>query len=158
MREFWLKYRSLIISLAISLGVGGLATLLTMGAREDYASLIKPAFSPPGWLFPVVWTVLFVLMGISAWIVYESDCTLKIQALALYGLSLVINFLWPIFFFNMGKYLASFFWLIVLWILVFSMIRLFLAVDKRAGLLQIPYLVWLTFAGYLNLGVYLLNR
>ena len=150
--------RNLLIALAIPLAVGGLATLLSGGASQ-YGTFVKPPLSPPGWVFPIVWTVLYLLMGYSSYRVYTSgkDPQKVRQALILYGLQLLFNFLWPIFFFGFDLYLAAFFVLIILWVLIVLTMRAFTAIDERAGDLLIPYVLWVTFAGYLNLGVYFLN-
>lgn len=123
--------------------------------RYDKAGRISPA-----WLFPVVWTVLFALMGISSFLIYNSDASekSKMSALTVYAVQLAVNFMWPIFFFRMGAYLFSFIWLILLWALVLIMILKFYKINRTAAFLQLPYILWLTFAGYLNLSVYLLNR
>ena len=150
----------LVKSIAIPLAVGGLASFLSGGGMETFAAVNKPPLSPPGWLFPVVWTILYILMGVSSYLVSVSDGNPqeREKALALYGYQLVVNFLWPIFFFDFQWYLFSFFWLLLLWVLVFLMIRSFAKVSKTAAYLNIPYLLWLTFAGYLNLGIWWLNR
>lgn len=148
----------LLISIAISLGVGVLSGLITLGSFNTYSNLQQPALAPPGWLFPVVWTVLYILMGISAYLVYISDNEQKYIGLAVYGLQLIFNFLWSIIFFNLGHPLFAFVWLVILWILIVAMIISFYKVNPTAGLLQIPYLLWVTFAGYLNLSIYLLNK
>ena len=125
-----------------------------------FETIVKPPLSPPNWLFPVVWTILYILMGISSYLILTSGAEQeKIEkAISIYGYQLVVNFLWPTFFFNLQWYLFSFFWLLLLWLLVFQMIRKFSEIDKRAALLNLPYLIWLTFAGYLNLGIWWLNR
>ena len=148
----------LLISIAVSLGVGVLSGLITLGSFNTYSNLQQPALAPPGWLFPVVWTVLYILMGISAYLVYISDNEQKYIGLAVYGLQLIFNFLWSIIFFNFGHPLFAFVWLVILWILIVAMIISFYKVNPTAGLLQIPYLLWVTFAGYLNLSIYLLNK
>ena len=148
----------LLISIAVSLGVGVLSGLITLGSFNTYSNLQQPALAPPGWLFPVVWTVLYILMGISAYLVYISDNEQKYIGLAVYGLQLIFNFLWSIIFFNLGHPLFAFVWLVILWILIVAMIISFYKVNPTAGLLQIPYLLWVTFAGYLNLSIYLLNK
>ncbi len=155
-----INLKALIISIVIPLAVGGLASLLTGGGMDTFAQVNKPPLSPPGWLFPVVWTILYTLMGIASYLIYESDAVqeIKTKALTVYGYQLVINFLWPVFFFSFEWYLFSFFWLVLLWVLVFWMIRLFKQISKTAAYLMIPYLIWLTFAGYLNLGIWILNR
>lgn len=153
-----LNVKQLVISLLISLGVGILAAILTLDSSAVYSGLTKPPLSPPAWLFPVVWTVLYILMGISAYIIYQSDDDYKYVALAIYGVQLIFNFLWSIIYFNIGNVLFAFVWLVMLWMLIVAMIISFAQVNKTAALLQIPYLLWVTFAGYLNLALYLLNR
>ena len=155
-----INIKKLVICIAIPLAVGGVSALLTRGAMTEFSSLKKPPFSPPPWLFPVVWTILYTLMGISSYMVSEARTTAggKENALTIYFYQLVVNFLWPIFFFNFGWYLFSFFWLLLLWILVWHMIRLFAKISKTAAGLNIPYIIWLTIAAYLNFGIWWLNR
>ncbi len=146
--------------IAIPLLVGAIAALLTGGGMEIFESITKPPLSPPRWLFPIVWTVLYILMGVSSYLVITSGAEQeKIdKAISIYGYQLAVNFLWPTFFFNLQWYLFSFFWLVLLWVLVLIMILRFREIDKRAAWLNIPYLIWLTFAGYLNFAIWLLNR
>ena len=149
----------LIICLVIPLAVGGIAALLTGGGMDVFETLNKPPLSPPGWLFPVVWTILYILMGIASYLVLEfgeSQAITK-RAIRLYGIQLAFNFLWPIFFFNLSAYLFSFIWLVALWLLILATTVQFCRIWNIAGYLMIPYLVWVAFAGYLNLGIYLLN-
>lgn len=153
-----INLKQLAISLFISLGVGILASILTADSFMVYSGLTKPPLSPPAWLFPVVWTILYILMGISAYMVYQSDDDFKYVALVIYGVQLIFNFFWSIIYFNMGNVLFAFVWLIMLWVLIVAMIISFAQVNKTSALLQIPYLLWVTFAGYLNLALYLLNR
>ena len=126
---------------------------------EVFAQLDKPPLSPPGWLFPVVWTILYILMGIASWLVLTSEAKREdiVEALIIYGASLVVNFVWPLLFFRLNWYLFAFAWLILLWVLILKTIRLFAPISKEAALLMVPYLVWVTFAGYLNLGIAVLN-
>lgn len=149
----------LIKSIALPLLVGVLASLLTMDSMQVFAMVNKPALSPPAILFPIVWTVLYTLMGISFYFVVNSDTNKeKIQsAIRLYGLQLVVNFLWPTFFFNFQWYLFSFIWLLFLWVLVLLMVIKFFSINKVAAWINIPYLIWLTFAAYLNWAIFLLN-
>ena len=151
--------KRLIICLAIPLVVGGAAGLLTMNSMEVFEALNQPPLSPPGWLFPVVWTVLYVLMGIASYLVSVSDAPQEEKARALwtYGIQLAFNFLWPIAFFNLKWYLFAFLWLVILWILILITALRFGRIRKPAGYLLVPYLLWVAFAGYLNLGIYLLN-
>ena len=152
--------KELFLSIALPLLVGTVSGLLTRNAMMDFALLEKPPLSPPAWLFPVVWTILYILMGISSYLIKVSDANPeeKSNALTLYNYQLIVNFLWPIFFFNFGWYLFAFFWLLLLWILVILMIRSFHKINPIAAYLNIPYLVWLTFAAYLNFGIWWLNR
>lgn len=152
--------RLLFLCIAIPLIVGMASALLTRDSMEIFATITKPPFAPPAWLFPVVWTILYILMGISSYLVLTSEASKeKIErAIKLYTYQLIVNFLWSTFFFNFGWYLFSFLWLVLLWILVFLMIRSFYEINKWAAYLNIPYIIWLTFAGYLNLGIWLLNR
>ena len=154
-----IQWKTLLICVAIPLAVGGLAGLLSRGGMEVFASLEKPPLSPPGWLFPVVWTVLYVLMGIASYLVFTSGADRKTvgSALRVYGVQLVVNFLWPIFFFNFGWYLFSFIWLLLLLLLILITFARFWKISIPAACLLIPYLRWVVFAGYLNLGVPLLN-
>lgn len=151
--------KRLIICLAIPLVVGGAAGLLTMNSMEAFEALNQPPLSPPGWLFPVVWTVLYVLMGIASYLVSVSDAPHEEKARALwtYGIQLAFNFLWPIAFFNLKWYLFAFLWLVILWILILITALRFGRIRKPVGYLLVPYLLWVAFAGYLNLGIYLLN-
>ena len=154
-----IQWKTLILCLAIPLGVGALSALLTMGNMRDYATLNRPPLSPPGWLFPVVWSLLYLLMGYASYLIVTSQAAAveKRQALTAYGAQLLANFLWPLLFFGLKWYLVAFFLLIVLWILIYITIRRFSSIWELAGDLLLPYILWVTFAGYLNLGIYLLN-
>lgn len=149
----------LIICLVIPLAVGGIAALITGESMDRFETLAKPPLSPPGWLFPVVWTILYILMGIASYLALESRGPQEIirRGVLLYALQLLFNFLWPIAFFKLEWYLFAFIWLIALWILILLTLRQFRRVSRAAANLLIPYLVWVAFAGYLNLGIYLLN-
>ena len=149
--------KPLIISLAVSLGVGGLSALLTNRSMEKYAYLDQPPLAPPGWVFPVVWTVLFVLMGIAAYLVWRENGPGRKGALTLYGVQLIFNFLWTIIFFNMAWYGFALIWLIILWGLILATLLRFWRENATAGKLMAPYLLWVTFAAYLNAGVWYLN-
>lgn len=146
-----MNIKKLIKSIAIPLIMGIIVSLIMM-PFNDYGSLNQPPLSPPGILFPIVWTILYILMGISAYIVSENN-----GSLSTYYLQLILNGLWSIIFFVFKLRLLAFIWIIVLIFLVAKMIKEFLRVNKTAGYLQIPYLLWLIFAAYLNFGVYVLN-
>ena len=146
-------------SIALPLLVGILASLLTRQSMEAFAALNQPPLSPPAIVFPIVWTFLYILMGIGFYLVVTSEGNEEDihKAVIVYGLQLSVNFLWPTFFFNLQWYLFSFFWLLLLWILVLIMLVRFARVSQIAAYINIPYLIWLTFAAYLNLGILLLN-
>lgn len=157
----WKKIKPYVISIAIALAVGGLSALLTKNNMDVYDTINRPSLAPPMWLFPVVWSILFILMGISSAMVYlkkDESPEAVTSALKVYGAQLVVNFFWTIIFFNMQAYLFAFIWLIILWILIVIMIVQFRKISPVAGYLQIPYLLWVTFAGYLTFMIYLLNR
>ena len=145
------------VSIALALAVGGISALVNAGKMVK-PELAQPPLSPPAWLFPIVWTILFTLMGISAARVYLSACRDKSDALFIYGTQLVVNFLWTIFYFSFSALALSFFWLLFLIALAALMAVRFERCAAGAGKLQIPYLVWLCFAAYLNLATWLLNR
>jgi len=148
------------VSILISLGTGLLSALITSGSMDIYSRVETPPLSPPPILFPIVWTVLYILMGISAAMIYTSaaDGKKKKAALTVYGISLFFNFGWSLFFFSLQAFLFSFIWLLILLILIIKTVFDYYSVNKTAALLQIPYILWVTFAGYLNLGIWLLNK
>ncbi|MBQ9847905.1 MAG: tryptophan-rich sensory protein [Clostridia bacterium] len=154
-----IQWKKLLIAVAIPLAVGGLASLISSGAMQAFGELNQPPLSPPAWLFPVVWTLLYVLMGIASYRVYISFSPEieKKNALFVYCLQLAFNFFWTIIFFNFQAYLFAFLWLLILWILILITFLRFRKIDKPAGLMLLPYLAWVAFAGYLNFGIYLLN-
>ncbi len=152
-----IKWKTMLLSLLISLGTGGLSALLTAQAMRQYGSIRRPPLAPPASVFPIVWTILFILMAVSAYLVYESGCAGKNDALTIYGVQLALNFFWPLIFFNCRAYFYALILLILLWIAVLTMIILFWRCRRAAALLQIPYIVWLTFAAYLNYCIWVLN-
>lgn len=124
----------------------------------EYQTLNRPFFAPPGFVFPIVWTLLYLLMGISFYLIFTHSNPRKEQALAIYYIQLAVNFLWPILFFNLHLYFLSFLWILLLIYLVILMIKSFSAISPLAARLQIPYLLWLVFAACLNLGFLVLNK
>lgn len=140
--------------------VGALSGWLTREGTQIYAqTIVKPPLSPPGWVFPVVWAILYVLMGIGAAKVYQAPASkTRSMGLNLFITQLVVNFFWSPIFFNLQDFGFSLLWLLLLWGLVLWMILAFRKVKPLAAKLQIPYLLWLTFAAYLNFGVWYLNR
>jgi len=155
-----IKWKPLLLALALPLAVGGFSAFLTRDGMKAFQALRQPPLSPPAWLFPVVWTILYLMMGLASYLVWASGVSdrRRDRALTVYGLSLAANFLWPILFFTVQAWLLAFVLLLALWILVGVCALLFGAIAPRAGRLMLPYLAWLTFAAYLNLGVWLLNR
>ena len=153
------KIIKLIVSCAIPLLVGFLAQYLS-GGTELYSAVIKPPLSPPPIVFPIVWTILYVLMGLAAFLVYDTGFVKYNvrDALKFYALQLFVNFIWPIIFFRFEAFLLAFFVLVLLWILVGITTAKFYRIKHSAGLLMLPYWLWCTFAAYLNFGIWFLNR
>lgn len=158
MKQFnWKPY---VFWIALAEGVGALSGWLTREGIEIYnQTVVQPPLSPPAFVFPVVWAILYALMGIGAARVYLTPASnARSRGLLLWLVQLAFNFLWSIVFFNLQAYAFAFFWLIALWLLILWMTVTFYQVDKTAALLQIPYLLWVAFAGYLTFGVWMLNR
>lgn len=149
------KFKNYALSIIIPLALGGIVGFLISGSM-DYDMLNQPPLSPPSILFPIVWTILYVLMGISFGILRDkhlNDSNVKL----IYYVQLIVNLLWPIAFFVLKWRLFAFIWIVILDALVVLMIFTFYKRDRTAALLQLPYLAWVLFASYLNLGVYILN-
>ena len=153
------KWKIYAIWIAVTELVGVLSALLSRKGMQAYdATVNQPPFVPPMWVFPVVWSILFVLMGIGAamvWLAPES--ALRRRGLNLFVAQLIVNFFWSLIYFNLQAFGFAFVWLVLLWLLVAWMSWTFYQVEPLAGLLQIPYLLWLTFAGYLSFSVWMLN-
>ena len=145
--------------IGLSVGVGVLSGLLSRPGMEGFQeTVVQPPLSPPAILFPIVWTVLYVLMGIGAarvWLTEPSE--LRSRGINLFIAQLVVNFFWSLIFFDARCFPLAFLWLLLLWGLVAWMIITFRKVDPKAALLQVPYLLWLTFAAYLRAGIWVLN-
>lgn len=156
MKVSWKVYAVFIL---LTEAVGGLSGFLTReGVALYQAEIIKPALNPPAMVFPVVWSILYALMGIGAariWMAEPSKA--KTYGLAVFGVQLAVNFFWSIIFFNLQAFGFAALWLLLLWFMIIAMILLFRRVDSLAAWLQVPYLLWVTFAGYLNVMVWLLN-
>ena len=155
-RQGWKAY---LIWILLTEAVGGLAALLTQESVKLYGSVIQtPPLSPPASVFPIAWTILYALMGVSAariWLLPGSAA--RRAALRVYLLQLAVNFFWSLWFFNLQAFGFAFFWLVLLCALIVRMILAFRELDAAAGWLQLPYLLWVFFAGYLNYGVWMLN-
>ena len=153
------RWKVFAVSVVLAEAVGALSGWLTRDGAQQYAqSIVLPPLSPPGILFPIVWTVLFALMGIGSALVWLApDSQARSGALRLYAVQLAFNFVWSLIFFNWKNYGFAFVWLAALWVMIGWMILRFRALVPAAGWTQVPYFLWVAFAGYLNLGVWLLN-
>ena len=150
------KFKNYAISILIPLAVGGIIGLIISGSM-DYETLSKPFLAPPSILFPIIWTILYILMGISYGILKDNSIV-DSEVNSIYYAQLSVNALWPIFFFVFKWRLFAFLWIILLAILIFIMIKKFYEKNNISAFLQIPYFIWTLFATYLNLGIYLLNK
>ena len=153
-------WKTYLFWIFLSEAVGALAGWLTRDGTALYSeTMIKPPLSPPAIVFPIVWTILYALMGISAArIRLAPNSRAQNQGINFFIAQLIVNFFWSLIFFNAQSYGLALIWLILLLVLVFGMILSFRKTDRLAALLQIPYLLWLIFAAYLNWGVWVLNR
>ncbi len=157
-----INLKKLLTSLVIPLGVGFFAWLFTKDSMDIYMQINTPPLTPPSALFPVVWIILYALMGISLYLVRvarcETDCeNTKQKGYALFGVQLLFNFFWTIAFFNFSAFLFSAIWLGIMIVLIILNAVYFGKINKWAGLLFIPYIIWCLFALYLNVGIYVLN-
>lgn len=144
--------------IGITLVGAGLSSIFVNLGMDEYNTLIKPPLSPPNILFPIAWTLFYLIMSISfSYIYLNSDKNQRKAASKIYFLQLAVNLLWPLFFFTLGLYFFSYLWLTLLIVLVISMIIIFYDISKPAALVNLGYLAWLIFASYLNLGVFSLN-
>ena len=148
------------VCIAVPLLTGAVSALLTKNSMDIYAELRTPPLSPPSFLFPVVWTLLYILMGVSCGMIFGSRKISKDaeKGLYYYAASLVFNFVWSILFFNLRMFLPSFLWLLMMLYLIVRTVLCYFKVSRPAAYLQLPYVVWVIFAGYLNAGIYFLNR
>lgn len=155
------KTKTYIWCVILTLVVGGLSALLTMGNMDIYDEIIKGPLAPPAIVFPIVWGILYILMGISlAQVIVKGrqDGIYTLPAIKSYVIQLAVNFFWSIIFFNLRNFLLSFVWLLFLWMLIVNMIVKFYIVNKASAWLNVPYLLWVTFAGWLNFMIYILNK
>ena len=150
-----MNWKRLIISVLIPVGLGTIVGLLT---SSNYNDMIQPSFAPPGIVFPIVWSILYTLMGISAYIIDRSGSYSSKEAMTVYYAQLCINLLWSFIFFTFKAYLLGFIWILLLIILVICMIKRFYEINKVSGLIQIPYILWLIFAAFLNFSIFTLNK
>lgn len=152
-----INWKRLIIIIIVTFIVGSFFSIFTMNNMDAFKELEKP-INVPAILFPIVWTILYFLMSISCYLIVQSNDKNKDKAILIYGIQLVINSIWSLIFFGFEAYLFSFIWLLILLVSIIIMIVKFYKIDKKCAYLNIPYLIWVVFAGYLNLGIYLLNR
>ena len=154
------KTKTYLWCIGLTLAVGALSAFLTMGNMDVYEEITKPPLAPPAILFPIVWTILYTLMGISlAGVIIKGrkDGKYTLPAIRTYVVQLAVNFFWSIIFFNLRAFLFSFAWLFLLWFLIIDMIFKFYKISRISAYINIPYFIWVTFAGYLNLMIYILN-
>lgn len=150
----------LALSILLPLFIGGLSSFLVTGNQgEQYASFIQPSFAPPGWVFGPVWTVLYILMGVAAWLIYRQigDRRMRIKALAFYFVQLIFNFTWTGIFFGLGRFDWAFMEIVILWFLILATIIYFARINKLAAWLLAPYIMWVSFAAVLNFSIWQLN-
>lgn len=154
------RTKALSISIAIALGMGALGGLAARSGMATLAALNRPPLTPPGWVFPVVWTALYIAMGVASYLIATCDAPQESRRMALsaYGATLVLSALWPALFFALGLRLAAFIELMLLWLALRFTLLQFHILRKSAAHWLFPTLLWTTFAGYLNLGIWLLNR
>lgn len=152
-----IKYLLLFIGIALLAGIIG---AFLGGDMKDFETVAKPSFSPPGFLFPIVWTILYILMGISSYLVCVNRTDEKFvnTACKLYYLQLIVNVLWTPIFFRFKLYFLAFVWILLLIFLVIYMIIKFYKIKPIAGILQLPYLFWLIFASILNFSIFMMNK
>lgn len=147
------KIEILLFNLLIAQTGGLLSGLLTNNISEKYSEFAKPIFSPPGFIFPIAWVTLYFLMALANYFAYKNK-----KASYLYFMQLLINFLWPIFFFGLDLKFFAFVWLIFLLLMVIITTKEFFKTNFISGILMLPYILWLIYAGYLNFEIWHLNR
>ena len=150
-------WRSLITLLAMTICAGAIVGFLTQQDKTFYTELIKPVFAPPGWVFPIAWTLLYAAMALSMWLVLRAGEPERFIMLGLYIAQLAVNLFWPYLFFVQQALGLAFFWLVLLWLLAAIMLCQFWKVQRIAGYMLIPYQLWLTFAAALNFTIARLN-
>ncbi len=152
------KFPQLFLSIGICLGAGFIGSFFTYSAIPDwYAGLNKPPFNPPNWVFGPVWTLLYILMGISFYLIWISKSKLKQKGIKIFSIQLILNTSWSIVFFGFKNPELAFINIIVLWIAIFLTIKSFFKISKVSAYLLVPYLLWVSFAGILNFSIVLLN-
>ena len=146
-----------LVCMAIPLAVGFISSRITIDQMEMFGQMNKPPLAPPAWLFPVAWTILYILMGLASFLILRSNSKYKVGAISLYIAMLIMNFVWSPVFFNMHDYVASMVIIVTMWITTILLAIVSWFVDKRATFCLIPLILWTTFATYLNAGIAMLN-
>lgn len=152
-----LKWKELSLSIVVNMMIAFITIFMTRHHMLIYTQVNKPFLAPSKEYFPLIWCILYILMAISAYLIYHTNDYMKMSALYMYITQLLVNFGWPILFFNFNQYFLSFLILLLLWIMVIIMVAAFSSIHKFAAWLQIPYLLWITFSLYLNFGICILN-
>lgn len=152
-----IKWKQLAFSLVIAVSIGMISIFMTQNHMFIYSQIHKPPFAPSKEMFAWIWCILSILMGISAYLIYNTEDYMKNSALYMYATQLLTAICWPILFFNFHQFFLSFLILILLWMMVMIMIAAFSSIHKVAAILQLPYIIWLSFVLYLNIGICILN-
>lgn len=152
-----LDIKKLLFYIITTILIGVIPSIFVFKSMNIYNSLNRPPLSPPSIVFPIAWTILYILMGISIYIIMQSKRKLKKNARLIYYIQLITNALWTPIFFGFKEYFLAFLWILMLIVFVITMILTFYKISKKAAYIQIPYLLWLLFASYLNFGVFVLN-
>lgn len=160
MPVFSLKLKNFLFSFLLPIAVGLVGSFAVRSGLDSFTAAQKPLLTPPPAVFAVVWTVLYLLMGAASYLISCADVrrSMRVNALRLFYIQLAVNLLWPIAFFGLGLWGTAAVVIVILWVLVLMTVLTFLKVDRLAGRLMIPYLVWISFAAYLNIGIAVLNR
>ena len=161
----WGKIWRIALAIAVPLCGGFIISLFTRDAMSKFGSFNQPPLAPPAWLFPVAWTVLYVLMGLTSYFIWKkgydsrkaADKSASKTALIIYGIQLVFNFVWTPLFFSLGWYWPAFAWLLVMWVLIIVLMMKVYRISRPAFWMLLPYIIWCTFAAYLNCGIAILN-
>ena len=153
-----IKWKPLACSIAIPLALGLLVGFLTKDSMGIYEQLNKPAMALPGYVFQAIWLILFALLGIASYIIYVSNSLEKEKALQLYGINILLIFVWPVIFFLFQSYYIAFLIEIILWGVAFTMVSMFTQISRLAGWVLLPYFIWVTYAAYLNFQILLLKH
>ena len=162
-RKTWQTILIIALFIALPLVVGWISAAISASSMQLFDQIAKPPFAPPAWLFPVVWTILYILMGLSSYLIYNTGSlnpSLYSQTkrwLMVYGLQLLFNFCWSPVFFNFKWFWFALIWLIALWAMVFWLMTKARSLNRAAFWMLVPYIIWLTIADYLNIGIAILN-